>query len=136
MRTRRWLLLTLLLTLPSATLALDCVPDGRHAERNLCAVIAAEHAERDLAVAERAARARAAQDPNALAALDAAEVAWRAFRDAALAAAFPCYHDDLTVCFGLDTARAHALFRARLARERIGHLTTDWRAAPDIPNSQ
>lgn len=109
-------------------MAVDCVPDGTLIERNLCAALAAEQAERDLDTALAAARTRAAIDPNALDALTAADAAWRDFRDKALAAAFPCYHDDITVCFGLETARQHAQFRIRLARERIAHLAIDWQA--------
>jgi uncharacterized protein YecT (DUF1311 family) len=100
----------------------ECVPDGTTIERNLCATIDAERAERELAAAEAAARARSAADPNALAALAQARAAWLAFRDAALAAAFPCHHDDPTVCFGMTTARCHAAFSARLARERAAQL--------------
>jgi uncharacterized protein YecT (DUF1311 family) len=122
------LLLSLLLTIPRLAMAVDCVPDGSIIERNYCAALEAERAESELALALTAARTRGADDPNALEALTAADVAWQRFREAALAAAFPCYHDDLTVCFGLDTARQHALFRTRLARERIAHLATDWRA--------
>lgn len=107
-------------------MAVDCVPDGTVIERNYCAALAAEQADRDLVLALAAARTRAADDPNAIDALAAADTAWREFRDKALAAAFPCYHDDLTVCFGLETARQHAQFRIRLARERIAHLATDW----------
>jgi uncharacterized protein YecT (DUF1311 family) len=102
--------------------AVDCVPDGTVIERNLCATLDAERAERELAAAEEAARARNASDPNALAALEQARAAWLVFRDAALAAAFPCHHDDLSVCFGLTTARCHAAFSARLARERAAQL--------------
>lgn len=100
----------------------ECRPDGSQFERNFCATLAAEHAERELEAALAATRARHAADPNALAALTRAHEAWRVFRDAALAAAFPCHHDDLSVCFDADTPRRYAHFRARLARERAAHL--------------
>lgn len=116
-----------LLALQQATMAVECKPDGSAFERNFCATLDAERAERELEAALAAARQRAAADPNALVALAAAHQAWQAFRDAALAAAFPCYHDDLSVCFGADTPRQFAQFRMRLARERIAHLETHWR---------
>jgi|LNFM01.1.fsa_nt_gb uncharacterized protein YecT (DUF1311 family) len=111
---------------PVTAMAIECKEDGTQFERNFCATLAAERAERELDAALAAARQRTAIDPNAQTALTAAHLAWQAFRDAALAAAFPCYHDDITVCFGEDTPRQHALFRAQLARERIGHLNTEW----------
>ncbi len=114
---------------PSA--AVDCVPDGTTIDRNLCATLDAERAERELAAAEQAARARSASDPNALAALERARAAWLGFRDAALAAAFPCHHDDPSVCFGETTARCHAAFGARLARERAAHLAERPLPGPD-----
>ena len=111
---------------PVTTMAIECKEDGTQFERNFCATLAAEQAERELEEALAAARTRNASDPNAQTALTAAHAAWRTFRDAALAAAFPCWHDDLSVCFGEDTPRQHALFSARLARERIAHLNTVW----------
>ncbi len=111
-----------LAAVPMSARAVDCVPNGSQFERNYCATLEAERAERELEAALAAERARRADDPNALAALTKAHEAWLVFRDAALAAAFPCYHDDLTVCFGRDTPRQHALFRARLARERAAQL--------------
>lgn len=123
-RTPRLLLLVLCAGagLAPGALALECKPEGTAFERNFCATLAAERAERELDAALAAARARHTADPNALAALTAAHAAWLHFRDAALAAAFPCHHDDLSVCFDADTPRRHALFRARLARERAAHL--------------
>jgi len=111
---------------PWTAMAIECKEDGTQFERNFCATLAAEHAEHDLDKALAAARQRAAIDPNAQAALTAAHAAWQTFRDVALAAAFPCYHDDITVCFGEDTPRQHALFLTQLVRERIGHLDTVW----------
>lgn len=108
----------------AATWGVQCKPDGSQFERNFCATLDVERAERELDAALAAARARHAADPNALAALTRAHAVWRVFRDAALAAAFPCHHDDLSVCFDADTPRRHARFRARLARERTAHLRT------------
>lgn len=122
----RILLLALLMILHSSVSAIDCVPDGSELERAYCAALDAQRAERELDAALAGARGRAAADPNAVEALEAAHVAWLAFRDAALAAAFPCYHDDPSVCFGTDRARKFEQFRARLARERIAHLEIDW----------
>ncbi len=102
--------------------AVDCVPDGTTIERNLCATLDAKRAERELAAAEAAARARNAPDPNALDALEQTRAAWITFHDAALAASFPCHHDDPSVCFGMTTARCYAAFSARLARERAAQL--------------
>lgn len=111
--------------------AMKCVPDGSTSERNLCATLDAERADEALALALQRARERNADDPIALEALARAHAAWLAFRDAALAAAFPCPHDDLTVCFGPSTARCHARFAARLARERAAHLEDLPRPGPD-----
>lgn len=110
---------------------MNCVPDGSEFERNLCATLDAERADEELASALQAARARNAHDPIALEALARAHAAWLAFRDAALAAAFPCPHDDITVCFGPSTPRCHARFAARLARERAAHLAQRPQPGPD-----
>ena len=113
------------------THAMNCVPDGSELERNLCATRDAERAEEELATALQDARARNAHDPVALEALARAHAAWQAFRDAALAAAFPCPHDDITVCFGPSTPRCHARLAARLARERAAHLAERPQPGPD-----
>lgn len=113
------------------THAVNCVPDGSNLERNLCATLDAERADEELAAALQAARARNAHDPIALEALTRAHAAWQVFRDAALAAAFPCPHDDLSVCFDMSTPRCHARFAARLARERAAHLAERPQPGPE-----
>lgn len=118
---RAWLFVaTLVLCRPAA--AVECVPDGTTVERGLCATQEAVIALNAVDAALAEARARHPGDPIALTALDHAHQAWQRYREAALAAAFPCYHDDLSVCFTADTPKAYAELETRLAREWTAHL--------------
>ncbi len=101
-------------------MAIDCVENGTQLERNLCATLDAEAASSELVALY--ARASASLDPAAAGELARHQAAWTETRDAALAAAFPCGHDDPSVCFGADTPRQYARLQVELTRARSACL--------------
>jgi len=102
---------------PAGARSLSCWESAQtQAELNRCASAEAKQAETEMnETLEALLKARAA-DAGALQKLDAAQAAWLAYRDAALAARFPSaqpatdYGSSFPTCFSLEQAR---LFQQR-----------------------
>lgn len=113
----------LLLTSGTNTMAeTTCDPDGTQFEKNLCAVLDAKAADAEVQALYARLRTARADDRDFIAALEGAQRAWLSYRDAEIAAAFPCEHEDKTICHGASTPLHVARLEEELSRERIERL--------------
>jgi len=99
-----------------------CNPEGTQFEKNLCAVLDAKAADAEVQALYGRLRTARAADRAFLAALEIAQRAWLGYRDAEIAAAFPCEHEDKSICHGASTPFHVARLEEEFSRERIARL--------------
>lgn len=123
MHAERLIAAFLLLLLGTTSMAEStCDPKGTQFQKNLCAVLAAKAADTEVQALYARLRTVRADDRDFIAALEAAQHAWLSYRDAEIAAAFPCEHEDKTTCYGSTTPLHAARLEEELSRERIDRL--------------